>query len=70
MTRIDMAFHSTPVTNKQLRHLLLEAGIDPKEGFIMATIIGKPARTKGKVVIKGKSVTVFGSDFVCKGYLK
>lgn len=64
-----MAYHSTVYTNPQIRTLLRKAGI-PLENFIMERISGMPARTKNTVRVRGNKVTVFGSDFVCSGYLK
>lgn len=55
--------------NKQIRKLLRSAGINPRD-FNMGVIKGKPAKTKNKIIINENKVTIFGSDFVCKGYLK
>jgi len=59
-------YHSTIYTNKEIRKLL---GNDV-DRFILQNIDGKPAKTKNKIVIKGNKVTIFGSDFVAKGFLK
>ena len=61
-----MSYHSLPHTNKEARKLLGPLA----DRFMMGRIIGKPARTKGKIVIKGNKVTIFGNSFVCHGYLK
>lgn len=61
-----MAYHGTPYQNKQMRKLLGK-NIDR---FVLANVKGKPARTKNEIVYKGNKVTIFGSDFVAKGYLK
>ena len=59
-----MNYHSTPYTNKEIRKLL---GKNIKT-FVLSEIRGKPARTKHKMVQKGNRVTIFGSDFIAKGY--
>lgn len=58
-------YHSTPYTNKELKKLLGRM-ID---NFVLSSIVGKPACTKHQIKIKNNKVTVFGSDFVAKGYL-
>lgn len=62
-------YHSTLYINPQLKKLLRGAGIDI-DTFTLAVIKGKPAKTKNKVIIKDKRVTVFGTDFVAKGFTK
>lgn len=60
-----MTYHSTPYTNKEMRHLLG----DRIKHFTLASIQGKPARTKGVIKVQGNKVTIFGSDVIAKGYL-
>lgn len=62
-------FHSTTYTNKKIRRLLSTARIAP-ENFSLAIVIGRPARTKNRVVIVGSKVTVFCDDCVVKGFIK
>lgn len=60
-----MSYHSTVYTNKEMRKLL---GKDI-DNFVLSSIVGKPARTKHVIKKKGNKITIFGSDFVAKGYL-
>jgi len=61
-----MSYHSTIYTNKELRKLLKEYNII---NFQLASIQGKPAKIKHKLIINKNKVTIFGSDFIAKGYL-
>lgn len=58
-------YHSTIYSNKELRKLLGK-NIDR---FVLASIRGKPAKTKHKIIIKNNKVIIFGGDFIAKGYL-
>ena len=62
-------YHGTVYLNKQLRQLLKQSIGEDLSKFVLSEIRGKPARTKNQVKIKGNKVTVFGSDFIAKGYL-
>jgi hypothetical protein len=59
-------YHSTVYTNKEIKRLLG----DRIDDFVLASISGKPARTKHKMVVKGNKVTIFGGDFIAKGYFR
>lgn len=59
-----MSYHSTIFVNKEIRQLLGERIND----FVLSAIRGKPARTKHAIKVKGNKVTIFGSDFIAKGY--
>lgn len=52
-----------------MRKLLAGAGI-PLDKFTLAIVKGKPARTKNRVKVDGNKVTIFGSDFIAKGFIK
>lgn len=43
---------------------------DKIDKFVLASIKGKPAKTKNTIKIIDNKVTIFGSDFIAKGYLK
>jgi len=60
-----MSYHGTPYKNKQMRKLLGKL----VDRFVLASVKGKPARTKNQIKIVGNKVTIFGSDFIAKGYL-
>lgn len=61
-----MGYHGTVYNNKQIRKLLG----DDIHRFQLLNIDGRPAKTKNKVKKKDKYITVFGSDFIAKGYFK
>lgn len=62
-------YHSTLYTNKEARRLLQKAGIHP-DNVALAKVIGKPARTKGTLILKENRITIFLNDCVIHGYLK
>ena len=58
-------YHSVVYTNKEIRTLLG----DNIDRFVLSSIRGKPARIKHQIKYKGNKVTIFGSDFIAKGYI-
>ena len=58
-------YHGTIYKNKEIRKLLG----DKIDKFVLSSIRGKPARIKHKIKIEGNKVTIFGSDFIAKGYI-
>lgn len=62
-------YHSFLYTNKQVRRLLKAFNIKPWQ-VNLAEVRGKPAKTKNYISLSGNKITIFGSDFVAKGYIK
>ncbi len=61
-------YHGTVYTNKQIRKLLKKAGI-PADKFCLQIIKGKPAKMKNKIDVQGNKITIFGNDFIAKGFI-